>query len=175
MLNQCPEGEVGNLIETNWNRLHGTPEDLENFKMFVRCVNPMEVGKTMVNQNKAFVNSILTAIYAKNKLDYPPLGPMSESKQTFQAMKIVAILRAILYKQKTNDYNYQFGSINLDNMFESGATTANAWGMNAVRGMNRTISQPSKTMSSTGTSIKRMFGINRGGKRRHTKTVKQRR
>lgn len=166
---RCNPQLLNTLENTNWNKLHGNgPMDIINLSLFAECFNSKERFETkadiMLGQNKAFVQAILTHIYAKNKLDYPPVGPMDPTKQEYQSLKIQRIIQAII-----NTYAYQFGSLDLVNMTESGVHTAAAWGMNTARGINRTVSQPRQTASNTGTSIKRMFGWNKGGRHRHRK------
>jgi hypothetical protein len=178
-MNSCPEDIVQELKNTNWNLLHGTVEDIEKFKTFMKCVNPYEVDKILIDQNRAFVHAVLTSIYAKNKLDYPPFGPTNTMKQTYQSAKITEILRGLLDKQKTSDPQYKFGSLDLENMTRSGFETVGSWGLNTARGIGRTLSQPRQMIANTGKSIKNMFGMNtdpeygtyyKGGKRSHRKT-----
>ena len=164
--NRCNEDVIAMLKRKNWNSLHGDPIDIQNFALFNQCVDENERSNIMIDQNKAFVNSVLAAIYSKNKLDYPPIGPEDVTKQQYQTMKITKILEGLL---STYDFS-MFGKLNMGNILQSGMETVGTWGMNTARGMNRTISQPRQTMSSTGTSLKRMFGMKNGGKRRRRNT-----
>jgi hypothetical protein len=179
--NQCPADVVEQLKRVDWNKMEGTADPVGTFEQFMKCVPRDEVNKILLAQNKVFVDSILNDIYTKNKIDYPPFGPTNMMKQTYQSAKITEILRGLLDKQKTKDTKYHFGTLDMTNMLESGFGTVGAWINNTARGVGRTVSQPRQTLSSTGRSLKHMFGLNRepeygngtyykGGKRSYRKT-----
>ena len=108
---QCNPSVISELKNMNWNRMHGTSEDLAAFYSFIECVDPRDIADILIGQNKAFVSTVLNAIYAKNKLDYPPIGPMDQIKQRFQSLKIREILKAMLLKQELNERQYDFGAL----------------------------------------------------------------
>ena len=58
-----------------------------------------EEGKqSLLTQNLVFYNTIMGAIAAKNKLDYPPTGPVGEYNLKFQNAKLKCLLEAIASK-----------------------------------------------------------------------------
>ena len=58
-----------------------------------------EEGKqSLLTQNLVFYNTIMGAIAAKNKLDYPPAGPVGEYNLKFQNAKLKCLLEAIASK-----------------------------------------------------------------------------
>lgn len=52
----------------------------------------------LLKHNFVFYGTIMAAIAAKNKLDFPPFGPKSESNRKFQNEKIKLLLQAIIEK-----------------------------------------------------------------------------
>jgi len=58
-----------------------------------------EEGKqSLLTQNLVFYNTIMGAIAAKNKLDYPPAGPVGEYNLKFQNARLKCLLEAIASK-----------------------------------------------------------------------------
>jgi hypothetical protein len=178
----CNPEVVRMLKATNWNKVHGDAQDIINLELLRKCVSPNEFSDIFISQNKAFVHNLLTAIYAKNKLDYPPLGPMSESKQTFQHQKIMAILESIMIKEQSEYNQFNFGKLGVQKMVSSAADSAATLGMNVVRGIERSVSEPKSTLTKTKESMKHMLGLtqkwnlagNKGGRRKqHRKTSKR--
>ena len=147
---------------TNFNRYSGNEENIIE-ELNAACGTP-EGNKNLLSQNAAFKQAIYTAIAAKNKADYPPLGPRDPIKRAFQQKKIECLLEAI--KQTKNDGvtgnltgNPTFlAGLGGAHLAVAGVNTLATWGMNTGRGIGRTIYNPITTARSTGTSIANLAG-----------------
>ena len=146
----------------NFNRLHGTPEDIDLLNRYIK-EDPVKLNKALIDQNRAFVQAVITAVTAKNKLDYPPSGPTSKEKQQFQAMKITQIMNAI-----QQEYSQKYGYTGMLHSVIAGFETLGAWIGNTSRGVGRVGTAPSSTYK----SAKAMFGFG-GRRRKHRKTLKK--
>ncbi len=142
---------------TNFNRLTGTPSDLQSLN---QLSNDKSGRQQLLAQNAAFKQAITTAIAAKNKLDYPPAGPTNPDKKKFQDKKIKLLLQSI---GESGDLS----SIGMMQSAMSGFNTLGTWGANAARGTQRAVTAPSSTAASVGKSAKGWFGY--GGKKRRGK------
>ena len=143
----------------NPNRLNGSsPEDIKQLISF--CSTP-EGRKKLLEQNALFSQSITMAIAAKNKADYPPLGPTNPYKKSFQTIKIDALLKAYTENNKNS------GSTGVGQSAMAGFNTIGTWGANAARGTQRAVTAPSSTASSVGKSLKGWFGM--GGRKKKRK------
>jgi hypothetical protein len=167
---RCNENVMNMLKQKNWNRLHGNnTHELSDLGLFADCFNSPDKfeikADIMIDQNKAFVQAVLTSIYIKNKTDYPSsLGPTDPVSQAYQSLKIQRIITAII-----ESYSYQFGSLNIGNIAQKKLDIAVSMGNRAAESIGRTVDRQKNNFSSTGTSIKRMFGWTKGGRYRHRK------
>ena len=59
-----------------------------------KCSSP-EGRQSFLDQNLAFYATIMTAVAVKNKLDYPPAGPVSPGNLQFQNEKLVKMFNSI--------------------------------------------------------------------------------
>ena len=147
----------------NFNRMQGTASDLTTLKS--TCSNSSSARAQLLAQNAAFKQVIVMNIAAKNKLDYPPAGPTSPDKKAFQNQKIKYLLQAI---GESGDLS----SVGVAQSTMAGFNTLGTWGSNAFRGTKRAVSSPSTAASSTGKSVKSMFGWG-GGRKRVKKGTKK--
>jgi hypothetical protein len=86
--------------------------------------------------NAVFYQTIMNTIAAKNKVDFPPTGPMYESSKNFQNKKIQLLLQAILEKNTSTSglpTKYPLGNIGLLQSSISGARTIASKGMDIGR------------------------------------------
>ena len=145
--------------------MHG--ENKDDYKIFeqYRIQYKDQLNEALINQNAAFIQAVRMAVAAKNKSDYPPLGPTDPNKQAFQAMKIKQLMYAI-QDTYSNDYAKQ----GLWQSGMAGLNTLGTWAGNTGRGTSRALSTPSATASSTYKSAKSMFGFKGGRRRKHRKT-----
>ena len=140
----------------NFNRMQGTANDLTTLNSI--CGISSTARAQLLAQNAAFKQVIVMNIAAKNKTDYPPAGPTSPDKKAFQNQKIKYLLQAI---GESGDLS----SLGVSQSTMAGFNTLGTWGANAVRGTKRAVSSPSTAASSTGKSVKSMFGWGGGRKR----------
>lgn len=90
----------------------------------------------LMMHNAVFYQTIMNTIAAKNKLDFPPTGPIYESSKNFQNKKIQLLLQAILEKTTSPAglyTKYPLGNIGLLQASLSGARTIASKGMGIGR------------------------------------------
>ena len=153
----------------NFNQLHGNdPQDIYKLQEALKKVDGYGA---LLDQNPAFVQAIISAVVAKNKLDYPPFGPTDPQKQVFQTLKIEGLIQAI---QKLYAVSSGYGKLGISQTTKAGVNTASTWTQNTARGISRVVSAPSKAASSTYKSAKSLLGFTKGGRRKkHRKTLKR--
>ena len=78
----------------NFNRMVGRdPNELN--QLTTACGSKSGRAKVL-DQNAAFYQAIIAAIYAKNKADYPPFGRMSDDEKTFHNTKLKYLIEAFM-------------------------------------------------------------------------------
>jgi hypothetical protein len=107
-----------------------TIEDLDKIQTYEDRQN------LLMMHNAVFYQTIMNTIAAKNKLDFPPTGPIYDSSKSFQNKKIQLLLQAILEKNTSPSglyTKYPLGNIGLLQSSISGARTIASKGMGIGR------------------------------------------
>ena len=153
----------------NFNQLHGN--ETKDIFTLQESLKTIDGYSALLDQNPAFVQAIISAVVAKNKLDYPPFGPTDPQKQVFQTLKIEGLIQAI---QKLYAGNSGYAKLGISQNAKAGVNTASTWTKNTARGISRVVSAPSKAASSTYKSAKALFGYKGGRRKKHRKTHRKR-
>ena len=104
------------------------PNNIEDLKKFN---SPKGREVLLLKHNSVFYQTILNTIAAKNKLDFPPLGPTSDESKEFQNEKIKYLLQAIMDKETSpigDKVNYPLASTGIFQVSVQGARTLGSKG-----------------------------------------------
>lgn len=118
------------LIRSPFTKKPLTIEDLDQIQTYEDRQN------LLMMHNSIFYQTIMNTIAAKNKLDFPPTGPIYEKSKIFQNKKIQLLLQAILEKNTSPSglpTKYPLGNIGLLQSGISGARTIASKGMGIGR------------------------------------------